>query len=104
MEWGLGVLQFHSTIHEPPLGSYISTSRKQKCKRIRGSGPKAKFEEVEKHLFDWFRDEREHKHQVNYTRVREKAQEIAEEFQIVNFVGSNKWIFNFCHRHHIGNR
>ena len=84
--------------------SYIFISKKQKRKRISGSGPKAKFEEVEKHLFVWFRDEREHKHQVNYTRLREKAQEIAEEFQIVDFVGSNKWIFNFCRRHHIGNR
>ena len=83
--------------------SYISISKNQKRKRISGSGPKAKFEEVEKHLFVWFRDEREHKHQVNYTRLREKAQEIAEEFQIVNFVGSNKWMFNCCRRHHIGN-
>ena len=84
--------------------SYISISKKQKRKRISGSGPKVKFEEVDKHLFVWFRDEREHKQQVNYTRLREKAKEIVEEFQIVNFVGSNKWIFNFCRRHHIGNR
>ena len=34
--------------------SYISISKKQKRKRISGSGPKAKFEEVEKHLFVWF--------------------------------------------------
>ena len=84
--------------------SYISTSKKQMRQWISGSGPKAKFEEVETHLFVWFRDEREHKHQVNYTRLREKAQEIAEVFQIVYFVGSNKWIFNFCRRHHIENR
>ena len=82
--------------------SYISISKKQKRRRISGSGPKVKFEEVDKHLFVWFRDERDHKHQVNYTQLRKKAQEIAE-FQIVNFVGSNKWIFNFCRRHHIGN-
>ena len=61
-------------------GSYISINKKQKRKRISGSGPKAKFEEVEKHLFVWFRDKRVHKHQVNFTRLREKAQEIAEEF------------------------
>ena len=41
---------------------------------------------------------------MNYTRLREKAQEIAEEFQIVNFVCSNKWTFNICRRHHTGNR
>ena len=52
----------------------------------------------------WFRDEREQKHQVNYTRQRKKAQEIAAELQIINFVGSNNWIFNFCRRHNIGNR
>ena len=73
----------------------ISISKKQKRKRISGSGLKAKFEEVEKYLFVWLQDEREHKHQVNYTRLREKAQEVAEKFQIVNFVRSNKWIFNF---------
>ena len=44
--------------------SYISISKK-KLKRISDSGSKAKFEEVEKHLFVWFRDEREHEHQVN---------------------------------------
>ena len=60
--------------------SYISISKKQKSKSISGSGPKAKFEKVEKHLFVWFRDEREHRHQVNYTRLREKAQEIAKQF------------------------
>ena len=75
--------------------SFISTSKKQKRKRISGSGPKAKFEEMEKHLFIWFRDEREHKHQVNYTRLRDKAQKIAEEFQILNFVGSNQSPYNF---------
>ena len=83
---------------------YVSISKKQKLKRISVSGPKAKFEEIEKHLTMWFRDEREHKHQVNYTRLREKAQETAEELQIIDFVGSNKWIFNFCRRHYIGNR
>ena len=77
--------------------------KKQKCKRISGSGPKAKFEEVKKHIFVWFRDEREYKHQVNYIRLRDKAQKIAEESQIVSFVGSNKWVFNFCCHHHIGN-
>ena len=84
--------------------SYISISKKQIRERISGSCPKAKFEEVEKHLFVCFRGEREHKHQMKYTRLREKAQEIAEEFQIVNFIGSNEWIFNFCRCHHIGNR
>ena len=42
--------------------SNISISKKQKRKRISSSGPQAKFEEVEKHLFVWFQDEREHKH------------------------------------------
>ena len=60
--------------------SYICISKKQERKRISSSGPKAKFEEVEKHLFVWFRDEREHKYQVNDTRLREKAQEIAKKF------------------------
>ena len=83
---------------------YVFISKKQKRKRISGSGPKAEFEEIEKHLIMWFRGEREHKHQVKYTRPREKAQEIAEELQIIDFVDSNNWIFNFCRRHHIGNR
>ena len=34
--------------------SYISIMKKQKCKRISSSGPKAKFDEEENHLFVWF--------------------------------------------------
>ena len=39
---------------------YVSISKKQKRKRISGSGPKAKFEEIEKHLIMWYRNERKH--------------------------------------------
>ena len=82
----------------------LSVKVKQKRKRVSGSGPSAKFQEVEEHLFSWFKDEREQKHQVNYLRLREKAQEIATELQVSRFFGSNKWIDNFCRRHHIGSR
>ena len=33
-----------------------------------------------------------------------KAQEIATELKVSRFFGSNKWIYNFCCRHHIGSR
>ena len=82
----------------------LSVKVKQKRKRVSASGPGAKFQEVEEHLFSRFKDEREQKHQVNYLRLREKAQEIATELQVSRFFGSNKWIYNFCRRHHIGSR
>lgn len=77
---------------------------KHKRKRLPGSGPSAKFEEIEKHLITWFISERDKQYQVNYQRLREKAHEIAKDIGVNGFACSNKWIFNFCKRNKIGNR
>ena len=86
---------------------YISLRGNRKRKKRSGFGPKPKFEEVEKHLFTWFRYEREKNHQVNYNRLREKAKEIAKELNIGEFFCSTSGFLIqqvatllVIHRHH----
>ena len=78
----------------------VNLPHKRKLRKI-GCGRKPFFKELEDKLI-WVKLERMDKRNiVNYRRMREKAHQIADELKIRDFIGSDKWLFNFCRRHEL---
>lgn len=83
----------------------INSSYNKEKRRLIGGGRKAFFPEIEEKLYAWVRIERIEKRRiVGFKRLREKARDFASELKIEGFVGSNKWIHNFCRRHKLSTR
>ncbi|RWS12780.1 pogo transposable element with KRAB domain-like protein [Dinothrombium tinctorium] len=73
--------------------------------RKQAAGRKFKFPQVEDLLLQWVHNEQINStDNINYKRIREKAEEIAKRLNINTLVANNKWIFNFCQRHNLVTR
>lgn len=84
---------------------FFNMSKKNTKRRCPGGVNKAFWLELEEHLFKWVQIERlNYRNIVNYRRLREKAYDLAKDLKINNFLGSNKWIKNFCRRHKLSLR
>ena len=81
-------------------------SSNRKAKRVRE--PKGYFQELESHLYDFFKDRRSMKREIKYVDVREEGtnyinncpdKEFYEDFKF-----SNNWIYKFLSRNDLVNR
>ena len=82
----------------------IYLPHKRKLRKI-GCGRKPFFKKLEEKLFIWVKLERmDNRNIVNYRYMREKTHQIANELKITDFIGSDKWLFNFCRRHELAIR